>query len=550
MSDIEEKMNINNNTTRIKEIKTSSKGITLIALVITIIVLLILTGVSIAMLTGENGILTQSTEAKKANTLGAEKEQIQLAMQSLKMKKQANNVSTVVTLAELQKQFLDDGAKNVTVENGENNDLVVNYKDSKNSYIINQDGIIEYNGKNETIEQPENVATNWEVISETDKKWYSYKDLSNGDKTVKINPPKLGGNMKPIRYVGLEAYTQIGSKWANAMTTDGSMWVWIPRYAYKITEGYHTNKAGTIEVAFIDTNNNFLNGETGELTSNPEEEGAGITKWLVHPAFTTNVAYGGGFGEIPGLWVGKFETTGEYSNGDASKVTVKPGEVSLRNMIVNDQYKVGMKATYGESVNLKSHMAKNSEWGAIVYLAHSKYGTNKQKIEQNINSSFYTGGTNTIEEIYTTNKKQSTTHNATGVYDLNGGADESVASYANYTGENLRAYGGTRPGDLYGETDYEQAASTEYKTVYIGTNNVRDYETAKKNKGDAVYETSLEHTNWEGTWFEKSGYFPCTISLFFSRGGNYSYSHSGSFSFNGGTGSDSEYVSFRVVLIP
>ena len=38
--------------------KENDKGITLIALVITIIVLLILAGVSIAMLTGENGILT------------------------------------------------------------------------------------------------------------------------------------------------------------------------------------------------------------------------------------------------------------------------------------------------------------------------------------------------------------------------------------------------------------------------------------------------------------------------------------------------------------
>ena len=38
----------------------STKGITLIALVITIIVLLILAGVSIAMLTGDNGILSQA----------------------------------------------------------------------------------------------------------------------------------------------------------------------------------------------------------------------------------------------------------------------------------------------------------------------------------------------------------------------------------------------------------------------------------------------------------------------------------------------------------
>ena len=41
------------------------KGITLIALVITIIVLLILAGVSITMLTGGNGILTRGTKSKE-----------------------------------------------------------------------------------------------------------------------------------------------------------------------------------------------------------------------------------------------------------------------------------------------------------------------------------------------------------------------------------------------------------------------------------------------------------------------------------------------------
>ncbi len=43
-----------------KNISKNSNGITLIALVITIIVLLILAGVSIAFLTGNNGILTQA----------------------------------------------------------------------------------------------------------------------------------------------------------------------------------------------------------------------------------------------------------------------------------------------------------------------------------------------------------------------------------------------------------------------------------------------------------------------------------------------------------
>ncbi len=42
----------------------SQKGITLIALVITIIVLLILAGVSIAMLTGPNGLLTRANDSK------------------------------------------------------------------------------------------------------------------------------------------------------------------------------------------------------------------------------------------------------------------------------------------------------------------------------------------------------------------------------------------------------------------------------------------------------------------------------------------------------
>ena len=130
------------NKSRFKELKKSSKGVTLIALVITIIVLLILAGVSIAMLTGDNGILTQAKEAKEANIAGTEKEQIQLAMQSLKMKKQADNVSTQVTPAELQKQLEDDGAKNVTVEAGGNGSLVVKYADSKNQYTVNQNGFV------------------------------------------------------------------------------------------------------------------------------------------------------------------------------------------------------------------------------------------------------------------------------------------------------------------------------------------------------------------------------------------------------------------------
>ncbi len=52
----------------------NNKGITLIALVVTIVVLLILAGVSISMLTGENGIITQAKRAKEETEKATEKE--------------------------------------------------------------------------------------------------------------------------------------------------------------------------------------------------------------------------------------------------------------------------------------------------------------------------------------------------------------------------------------------------------------------------------------------------------------------------------------------
>ena len=77
-----------------------------------------------------------------------------------------------------------------------------------------------------------------------------------------VNTPNLGEGMTPIKWNGNawvettgddeEWYDYSAKKWANAKTSDGSMWVWIPRYAYSITSMYHTTgdttTAGTIEV--------------------------------------------------------------------------------------------------------------------------------------------------------------------------------------------------------------------------------------------------------------------------------------------------------------
>ena len=73
----------------IKKLKKKSNGITLIALVITIIVLLILAGISIATLTGENSVIVRAKNAKEATRAGTIKDYIELQV--------ANNFSSNYT---------------------------------------------------------------------------------------------------------------------------------------------------------------------------------------------------------------------------------------------------------------------------------------------------------------------------------------------------------------------------------------------------------------------------------------------------------------------
>lgn len=61
------------------------KGITLIALVITIIVLLILAGITIAMLTGSDSAPAKANEAKQKQDIGAAKDQIYVEVQNAQL---------------------------------------------------------------------------------------------------------------------------------------------------------------------------------------------------------------------------------------------------------------------------------------------------------------------------------------------------------------------------------------------------------------------------------------------------------------------------------
>ena len=113
----------------------STKGITLIALVVTIIVLLILAGVSIAMLTGNNGVLTQGKRAKEETTVGHEREAAQMAYTGAKAKK----LGEEVTAEDVNEQLTING-ENATATEGTNK-IIVTFESGK-KYIIDQNGNI------------------------------------------------------------------------------------------------------------------------------------------------------------------------------------------------------------------------------------------------------------------------------------------------------------------------------------------------------------------------------------------------------------------------
>ena len=95
------------------------KGITLIALVITIIILLILAGVSIAMLTGNNGILTQAKLAKENTALAKQDEENKLANNNEYINEQLGKVVPGKRVLETEKDnYVDSNGDKATVPAG------------------------------------------------------------------------------------------------------------------------------------------------------------------------------------------------------------------------------------------------------------------------------------------------------------------------------------------------------------------------------------------------------------------------------------------------
>ena len=309
-----------------QKFKSENRGITLIALVITIIVLLILAGVSIAMLTGENGILTQAQKAKEETERAQEEEE---------------------NILNSYEDYLSQATNGGFVESKGVNAPVL--KDGMELVTYNEE------------------TKNWETNNSSSA--YDY-----------------------IAGEGTEDNTE--SKWANAkVTIEGidSYFVWIPRYAYKInyTDPNNISAGGTIDVKFLKGTSNIAADGTickyaDDSTLNKE------TDYIIHPAFTSNVDLGGWRNEITGIWVGKYESSLVNKLDGRNIIT---SDTATGNIIVDKENNIDKAIAIQEeksswticrignmyisakayATELNSHMLKNSEWGAVAYLTHSKY---------------------------------------------------------------------------------------------------------------------------------------------------------------------------------
>ena len=116
--------------------KRTETGITLIALIITIIILLILAGVTINLLTGENGLIAKVLEAKSKNSLAQEKELITLAVNSTKIRvmTEENAVEEEIFSEELDQNF---GQGVVKLESQGNSNYQISIETSGRIYAVN-----------------------------------------------------------------------------------------------------------------------------------------------------------------------------------------------------------------------------------------------------------------------------------------------------------------------------------------------------------------------------------------------------------------------------
>ncbi len=195
---------------------TKNKGITLIALVITIVVLLILAGVSISMLAGENGIIKRAQEAKEKSEIAEEKELVEISAVGAT----ARNNGGEITYDNLDEELaMNLGDREYTLDG--TGPFTVTYTDTERSYIVDENGNVTEAGKDET-----GIAIKLTLTYEN--KTLNVSELPNVKEVVDDNVPIPQG----FYYVG-------GTKSEGVVISDapnddldnskqGNQFVWVP----------------------------------------------------------------------------------------------------------------------------------------------------------------------------------------------------------------------------------------------------------------------------------------------------------------------------------
>ncbi len=407
--------------------------------------------------------------------------------------------------------------------------------------LVYEDPIL--NGADPVIKEnlvPVTIADNGEVTyANTQKKWYSYENKEWANAVILVDSPsKEYQENDIIPESDIESY-----------------FVWIPRYKYQIfDEGNYTEAIQSKPETSIATEIQI------EFESNSTNPSAGSKQgeWLTHPAFTNF--------DVNGFWVGKFETgyegatsidTAQVNAIDSSKVIVKPNVYSWRSSTVSNMF----KTAYDYERNLDSHMMKNTEWGAVAYLSHSKYGINTE-VRINNNSNFLTGYSavdETDQSIYpgeygtdssktlpyniSTGYKASTTGNITGIYDMSGGAWEYVGAYM------------PSSNDASGFSASELTTYSKYLDLYPNNTTVTSWN--NRILGDATgemgpfyyYADEDSKKRNHNSWYKNDSNFVESINPWFARGGAYNHGIiAGQFFFGRNTGDGYINAAFRLVL--
>ena len=444
------------------------KGITLIALVVTIVILLILASISIGALMGNNGIVKQAQNAKEQTEIADEKEKIDLSTVGAVGKEPRGELKRNYFNEELTAHIGEEG-KDYSLSESEELPFIVEYLDSKRSYLVDEDGNITGPLKAPEIAEPTEGTGTLDTMENgvIEIKWLigntNYVSDKPNSPILKTDIPNT--TMKLVNYdthgtpVYNTDYNYAENRWANAEVEIDygnnqkvkSYFVWIPRYAYRIVyfdtlehRDAYRNGTSTEGIIGYSDSRGIVDKEGKKVGGVASQPALDVGEYFrVHPAFIddskNNYENGGWDSELPGIWVGKYETSlvnkrdsscintddniiGNIiitnTNNTDKAIAIQPNMSSWRNCTIGNQY----TSAKAYNIDLNSHMLKNSEWGAIAYLTESKYGRNGMEVGRNYSNTTAMGD---IVE----NKNQSSTGNKTGVYDLRGPTQYVSAYY-------------------------------------------------------------------------------------------------------------------------